>query len=85
MKITIKDIKYLPYFFPNKNIRLTRYSYWRDYDYIDSLPNTRKKPKTSHKTRESPHFTCRPARRLKPSGAPCCAAVQEICAKAIDY
>ena len=45
MKITIKDIKNLPYFFPNKNIRLTRYSYWRDYDYIDSLPKTRKKPK----------------------------------------
>ena len=45
MKITIRDIKNLPYFFPNKNIRLTRYSYWRDYDYIDSLPKTRKKPK----------------------------------------
>ena len=45
MKITIKDIKNLPYFFPSKDIRLTRYSYWRDYDYIDSLPKTRKKPK----------------------------------------
>ena len=45
MKITIKDIKNLPYFFPNKDIRLTRYSYWTDYDYIDSLPKTRKKPK----------------------------------------
>tara|TARA_B100000424_G_scaffold88289_1_gene66064 strand:+ start:46 stop:339 length:294 start_codon:yes stop_codon:yes gene_type:complete len=45
MKITIRDIKNLPYFFPSKNIHLTRYSYWRDYDYIDSLPKTRKKPK----------------------------------------
>ena len=41
MKITIRDIKNLAYFFPNH----TRYSYWRDYDYIDSLPKTRKKPK----------------------------------------
>ena len=45
MKITIKDIKNLLYFFPSKDIRLTRYSYWRDYDYIDSLPKTRKKLK----------------------------------------
>ena len=41
MKITIKDIKNLPYFFP----RRTRYSYWTDFDYIDSLPKTKKKPK----------------------------------------
>ena len=46
MKITIKDIKNLPYFFPSRtNKRQLRYSYWRDYDYIDSLPKTRKKPK----------------------------------------
>jgi len=41
MKITIKDIKNLHYFFP----KFSRYSYWRDYDYIDSLPKIRKKLK----------------------------------------
>ena len=31
MKITIKDIKNLHYFFP----RYTRYSYWIDHDYVE--------------------------------------------------
>ena len=44
MKITIKDIKNLHYFFP----KFSRYSYWRDYDYIDSLPKIRKKLKYHH-------------------------------------
>ena len=46
MKITIRDIKNLPYFFPSRtNKRQLRYSYWTDFDYIDSLPKTKKKPK----------------------------------------
>ena len=31
MKITIRDIKNLPYFFPSH----TRYSNWIDYDYVE--------------------------------------------------
>ena len=41
MEITIRDIKNLRFFFPIR----TRYSYWIDYAYIDSLPKTKKKPK----------------------------------------